>query len=700
MRKIFILIFSLSAGFFLAQEKFCHTTEAMEQWFTQHPEFRKQYEERRLQKLEDARIAYENGYKDLHGTAGVLASTYTIPIVFHILHQGGSENVSDAQIIDAVNILTRDYNRLNPDTANVVGAFKNNIGNPSVTFVLASKDPNGLCTNGIIRHWDSNTDWTGGGNAYKYTWPSNQYLNIYVVNSMNSNAAGYTFLPGTNIPPSMDAVVALHSYVGSIGTSSAFNSRVLTHEVGHWLDLEHVWGNTNNPGVACGDDGVFDTPETKGYLNCSLNNAIVCNPGVVENVQNYMEYSYCDVMFTNGQVARMQAALASNISGRNNLSKPQNLNATGVTNPLANCVPMIDIQAKPGNTTCTGKPVTFTSFTSNAVPSTYSWTSVNGVVIQSPTTQSTTVTFASTGTYVIGCTVSNQFGSNSSYSVIVVKDGDAEVPTGNSESFEDGGLPQYWQVNNTTTPNAKWELTSDVSSLGAQCMYIPGELLPANSIEILEGPSYDFKNNPGAIYTFKYAYAKATASNKDVFKVQASKDCGGTWEDIYVPGNTQMATGSGGVTTDLFYPFDEMWKFYVLSGHPNFKLFKNESNVRIRYYFQEDVGGTGQGNRLYLDEINFVTPTGINELTKEIGLNLQPNPASGKATLVFNLSQPARAEIEVISVTGSVITARPSVTLETGSQEIDLDLSSVSTGMYFVNLKLNGIKMTRKLVVE
>lgn len=138
----------------------------------------------------------------------------------------------------------------------------------------------------------------------------------------------------------MDAIVAIHGYVGSIGTGNNFVSRVLTHETGHWLNLQHVWGSTNNPGVACGDDGVGDTPLTKGFTNCNLSNAIICTPGIKENIQNYMEYSYCCKMFTQGQRSRMHNALNSNVAGRDNLSSNANLIATGVINPTLNCTPL------------------------------------------------------------------------------------------------------------------------------------------------------------------------------------------------------------------------------------------------------------------------------------------------------------------------------------------------------------------------
>src|SRR3982750_4595750 len=103
--------------------------------------------------------------------------------------------------------------------------------------------------------------------------------------------------------------------VGSIGTGTPNGSRTITHEAGHWFNLKHLWGSTNQPQVACGDDNVTDTPETQGTLSCNLSLSI-CNPPIIENVQNYMDYSYCNYMFTEGQKTRMRAAATSATASR------------------------------------------------------------------------------------------------------------------------------------------------------------------------------------------------------------------------------------------------------------------------------------------------------------------------------------------------------------------------------------------------
>src|SRR5690606_1435743 len=178
----------------------------------------------------------------------------------------------------------------------------------------------------------------------------------------------------------MDAIVILHNYVGSIGTGNSFRSRALTHEVGHWFNLPHVWGSTNNPGVACGDDGVSDTPVTKGHTSCNLNDA-TCTSGVIENTQNYMEYAYCSNMFTIGQAARLTNAINNNVNGsaRNNLSTANNLSITGVE-PAAVCPPGMMI-ALPSLNVCVGESLTLSTYTFSGSPDTYEWFATNGASI-------------------------------------------------------------------------------------------------------------------------------------------------------------------------------------------------------------------------------------------------------------------------------------------------------------------------------
>jgi hypothetical protein len=702
MRVLFLstLLFLTLNG--AAQTFSCSTTEAMTKWFSSHPELKEKFVRQKARLAEADQALFSTGYKGLARSSAVAAAVYTIPVVFHILHQGGSENISDAQVMDAVKILNEDYQRLNADTNNVVAQFKNIIGNTQFAFALASRDPNGICTNGIIRHWDVKTNWTGDFNDYIYTWPHKSYFNIYVVRSMGGNTAGYTYLPGSGIPDDVDAVVILSSYVGSTGSGNPALSRVLTHETGHWFDLEHTWGFTNSPGVACGDDGVSDTPVTKGYSSCTLNNAAVCTSGVVENVQNFMEYAYCDKMFTIGQSVRMQAAINNSAYERDLLSSPANLSQTGITVPAGFCVPLVYITATPGFTTCAGKALTLKSFTSNANPDTYSWTANNGAVIANPGASVTTIFFPTPGITTVTCTALNAFGGTMDTLTVDVLDGQAQITSGQSESFETAGLqlPQNWRTF-SLNGGKTWRVNNLAGSHGTRSVYVAGDSIPANAIDILESPAYDFKNNPNALFTFKWAYARQSLLQKDIFKVQASKDCGGTWTEVWWPNTTIIANSSGGVNAGVLVPQNYQWVLKDLTENSAFLPFANEDHVTLRFYFEEDHDGAGFGNRFYLDEINFVAPVGVNELTRSTGFKIYPNPAAGNLSMEVNLSDAAAIAYQLSSVTGTLLRSAVAQKYAPGLHLFTLEgLNGIAPGIYFINFSVNGAVMRNKVIIE
>ena len=223
----------------------------------------------------------------------------------------------------------------------------------------------------------------------------------------------------------------------------------------------------------------------------------------------------------------------------------------------------------------------------------------------------------------------------------------------------------------------------------------------AGMVDILETPSYNFQANPGATFTFKYAFALKNSTWTPVFKVQASSNCGGSWSDIYVPTASSLSSGSGGTTSTPFFPTSSaQYKLYTLTSHPAFNVFKSQPNVRIRFYFQENPTA-GAGNNFFLDDINFNGTLGVNELTKSIGFNVYPNPTSGSATIDFTLNDNATISYNVIDVIGRVVEQQKPVNLAPGNHNYTVNQSqTLKSGIYFVSFELNGQKMSRKLVIE
>ncbi|MCC2548241.1 hypothetical protein LJY25_17460, partial [Hymenobacter sp. BT175] len=311
----------------------------------------------------------------------------TVPVVVHVIHTGGSNNISDAQIYDALRILNDDFSKRNADTSTVIPPFQSRIANVGFQFRLAKLDPNGNCTTGITRTYSPLTN--VGDNQMKslIVWPVNKYLNIWVSSAANGYGGGYAFGPCSGAPN--PGVVIRNMYFGSIGTSSGSNiaSRLLTHEVGHYFGLPHTWGPNDNSGLPtnCGiDDNIADTPNTIGsqYI-CNLSFSPCTDASgqpILANVQNYMDYSPCAAMFTNGQRAVMRAGLQ--LACRAQLTTAANLLATGTNDGYVAppCAPVVAFEPS-SPSICEGGTVTFTDYSYNDAPGaarTYSWSFPGG----------------------------------------------------------------------------------------------------------------------------------------------------------------------------------------------------------------------------------------------------------------------------------------------------------------------------------
>lgn len=240
----------------------------------------------------------------------------TIPVVVHVVYKRDVENISKQQINSQLTVLNRDYRATNPDKSNVPAPFKSLVTDAKVEFKLATRNPNGRQTDGITRT-KTNVSAFGADDSVKKAstggvaaWPANKYLNIWVCN-LGGGLLGYAQFPGG--PARTDGVVILHSAFGTTGTvKQPFHlGRTATHEIGHWLNLRHIWGDTMGCG---GGDRVADTPNAAGpNYDTPAFPHITCNNGPNGDMfMNYMDYvdDAAMFMFTAGQVGRMNAVLA------------------------------------------------------------------------------------------------------------------------------------------------------------------------------------------------------------------------------------------------------------------------------------------------------------------------------------------------------------------------------------------------------
>ncbi len=264
------------------------------------------------------------------GTSRTEGIVIKIPVVVHILYHTQSEKISDAQVISQIEALNKYFRRRNSDTMSTPAHFRQLAADCEIEFQLAKSDPKKKYTTGITRQYTPITKWKAD-DQMKFSasmgtdaWDAKSYLNIWVCNL--DKFAGYATMPGGDM--NKDGVVINYTAFGTgTGHTGYDQGKTAVHEVGHWLNLKHVWGDTY-----CGDDGVHDTPRQASYtVGCPTTVRITCGNGPYGDMyMNYMDFTSdpCVNMFTEGQKTRMRS-LFDNGGARSSI-----LLSKGLSNPL------------------------------------------------------------------------------------------------------------------------------------------------------------------------------------------------------------------------------------------------------------------------------------------------------------------------------------------------------------------------------
>lgn len=652
------------------------------------------------------------------------ATLWYVPIVFHVLHNGGTENISDAQIMDALEILNRDYRLQNSDANNVANTF--NASNPSATaipadvdveFVLATKAPDGSCFTGITRTQDplsfDGSDGqdqvsaiVNGNDVYQGQWPPNKYCNVYICAEIGG-AAGYTFNPGGWAGSSMyfNGIFVLDTYLGSIGTSSVGTSRTLTHEIGHWLNLSHPWGGSNNPGVASNcniDDGVDDTPECMGLTACILN-ANSCNGDnsywgfdQIDNTENYMDYSYCSKMFTQGQVNRMRNALNSSTAGRNNLKTASNLIATGADGNLSLCKAEFSADR---TSVCPGEDVTFTDDSYNAA---IGWTwSFPGGSPASSTSQNPVITYSTPGIYEVSLSATDGSTTDAEVKTSYIR----VVPAAGTLPFLEG-FETYSTLSNIDEWEIKNEggngfvLATNAGHTGSKSAKLANNNeAEGNFDELISSPVDLSSVSTSVTLSYRYAYKRKNSSDDDWFRVYVTNDCGQNWGLKKTLHGFQLSSQT---QTSSFTPASQAdWTTVHMTNITSQYWVDN-----FRYKFTFEAGG---GNNFYIDDINIYSGSpsddivtasaGLTEGSLVSGLGVYPNPADAELNIRFNMGNDEDATIQIQDLAGK-ITQQTLVKAKTGSNLVLVDTSKLASGLYFLKLQVGNAQQTVQFVVK
>ena len=618
---------------------------------------------------------------------------YVMPVVWHVIHNDGPENISKATIDNEILKLNQDYQLLNPDAGLVHSAFASIQADVQVEFRLARLDPNGNCTEGITRTKNTITyamDETA--KTIRPSWNTNgrYYLNIWQGQSIASGAGGYAYYPGV-VPMNRDGIVLIGGQLGN----------TVTHEVGHWLNLAHMWGGSNTPGPGNGncsdDDGVTDTPNTEGQTGCA-ENTISC--GTVDNSQNYMDYNFCDVMFTEGQKSRMHAALNSSWGQRNTMVSLSNRQLTGTDdpyewNPTCNLLGADFTYDK--DYICEGEIVNFADLnTYNGTPDQWAWDFVGGT----PNTSSVAnpaITYNTAGIY--GATYSP--GNAAGFATPMVKNNIITVASVTpdyvlpySEGFENTTtFANEWTIE--TQSGNGWQTTTSANFTGSRSLRVYNYTNSAGDITEAISPSYDLSTMTDPKLTYKWAFAKKVSGGNDQFIIYYSVDCGATWTIKAIKAGSSMTTASA--TNSAFTPNSSQWD----SASVDLGAQANESNIRFKLYFKNN-----GGNNFFLDDLNIsgtASTIGVSDLQQVNNLKVFPNPMADNATLSFFLkNNVSNLNIVIRDVLGKQVTRVVSNTsFSAGKYTLNIDKTNkLSSGLYFIEFNADNNVQVEKLIVK
>ena len=644
MKKLFFVFAAIITVLGAQAQRNCGSMEVLDRLKMEDPSYAA-----RMGEIEEHTAEFVRNHQ------GSTEAVINIPVVIHVLYNTAVQNITDAQILSQIAVLNEDFRLLNADNVNTPSVFAGLKADCEINFVLAKRDPSGNATTGIIRKSTTVTSWSSNDNV-KYSsrggddaWPAGSYLNIWVCN-LGGGLLGYAQFPGG--PAITDGVVVGYQYFGRTGTLSApFNKgRTATHEVGHWLNLRHIWGDAN-----CGNDLVDDTPtqQTSNY-GCPTHPKVTCSNVNGDLFMNYMDYSddACMYMFTAKQKLRMQAVLAA---GGSRATLATSLGGTAPT----------------GGTTCSA-PNGLTSSNVANTTATLNWNSTGAASynvqykLASATTWTTTST-TSTSLALTGLTAGTSYqfqvqsvctgGTTSAYSATV---------TFSTLSSTGCGVDAFESNNTAATAN-----TVTVSSTVAGTRN--GLICPAGDIDW-----FKFNN-------------LSTAKNIKVTLTNLPADY-----DIYLYRSTSTtkvlkSSVKTGTTSESLTLNNGTVGTYLVKVQG----YNNATNASGQYTLTIQIGSTTF--RMNQDG----TQQTISGSTEESlsNVNIYPNPANSMVNLEFNATQSGQAQIRFIDQMGRVAQTYYQTTTA-GNNLMNLDINSVPAGVYFVQMISNEQTITKRLVIS
>ncbi len=572
------------------------------------------------------------------------ATLVTIPVVIHVVHngepQGSGSNISDAQILSQIDVINEDLRRLNTDAAETLDEFAPVAADIEVELVLAKRDPEGLATNGILRLQGTKSTWKMSDLAELTSlsyWAAEEYLNIWIT-PLSNDFLGFAQFPVSDLEGLeeatnnrlVDGMVIRPESFGRNNTNFPILKapyhlgRTVTHELGHFLGLRHIWGD----GGCDEDDFCNDTPASNAsHVGCKLTST---SCGSLDMVQNYMDFTddVCMNLFTEDQKNRMRTvldnsprrkSLTTSLGGISPIAVADDLGIKEILSPTkglcdSNFTPQIEVRNYGTNQINSAVIKLFLDDmlieTKNVILNlnllSISNISFSNIIVTSGS-HSLHFEIAQTN----GTTDNNIENNNGT----VTFNYSEKIITGFTEAFNI--FPNQWNIINKESNNT-WALknapNTNTNNSAIAMDYFNYDGLIGETGKLLS-PIIDFSNFETARLTYKIAYAMR-AEKQDRLTIAISTDCGNTFEHsnvIFDKAGNELATAPS--TNEAFIPkgkYDWVFKTVDLSR------FIGEENVQIAFTAQN-----GKGNIIYLDDLNLIVE---NQVNTDISITRIDNP--------------------------------------------------------------------------
>lgn len=635
----------------------------------------------RQQASDAATLAYANSANKKKSSS---CEKRIIPCVFHIIHDNGSENISDETVHAYVNQVNEVYSFTNIDIDDIDPIWHDRVADMQIELRLAKIDPDGNATDGIVRVQNAGT--VGAFDEIKSLsrWDPNRYLNIWIVRSIDYPGTGGGTVLGYAYFPFMENADRARS--GIVIRSDVLNRATLPHELGHYLNLYHPFqgGCTTDAQCETAGDRVCDTPPMARSTRGCPDNANTCtlnDPDERDMIENIMDYSDCRSILTLGQKERVDAVLENE---RAELVSIENLYATGVIDssyvfgkPVADFnTDVIEV--------CAGGSIEYSNKSCAGVDDTeYKWLFPSGVP-SAAFTRDATVTYTTPGEYDATLIVSNKSGADTLIRKTLVRviPETAVIKAPFNSDFEESGFPYEGWTTNQENDDEHWQITDAAARNGAASLYLPNHsFIAVEKSYTFTTPEIDLTTANTFELSFDVAYARRTTVSTERLEIYAVSTCREV-DMLRYQGNSVALKSTDQLIDISFVPNTGDWQTVKV----DLDRVKSFTSVSFRFQFVSN----GDQN-IYIDNLRIGDWSASVSETPGTNISLYPNPSSGMVN-VNGLNQYSFVNLSIRDLSGKLISRSQNF------QNSQLDLTAFERGMYLIEFETDKGTFTTQIV--